>query len=407
MLSFDFKCPYTLLSGYLDYAIDNAFGNDKYETHGVTLKLQRRGDSFLNIDGNIIFINTIADIEVYKSVGLFSSEIKGVIDINLAIEYDISTNFRITTKSEILNHKWIEKPTLEIGILNMPVESLVELALKHYEGIITAKMDGVVRDNIDLKSIINAQLSTMKANLNEKSFHGIKLNVNPTMLVLEKPIYKDNIIHLAGGVVVDTAIAKTSNLIEAPLTFKWTQQLEKDSLILTSFELDEPFLLEMVESQIGNQEVGGKPLQISHSNIAILENKVEFKSTLLSPIRAGLKFNASPIYVEAKQELILQDINVEITPESFLYKLSAPLVNKFIENKLEGIFPLKIKSLIDEKILKQIPEIMELEHINLTPVVKSINLSKLSFKEGKVIGIVRIENPHFTIVMQEQRAVLA
>lgn len=403
MLSFDFNCPYTLLSGYLDYAIDHAFGNDKYETHGVSLKLLRRGDSFLNIDGNVIFINTISDVEVYKSVGLFSSEIKGVIDISIAVAYDISEDFRISTKTDIVHHKWIEKPTLEIGILNMPVESLVELALKHYEGIITAKLDAVVKENINLKSIINEQLLALKEILNEKSFHGIKLALNPTALILQKPKYKDNIIHAEGGVVVDTAVAKSANLLDSPLTFKWVDQVDKDSIILTNFELDESFLLEMINSQIGDQEIGGKPLQIENTNLILDDNHIGLTARITSPLKANFKFAAVPVYIEAKENLTLENIDVNIEPESFLYKLSAPLVNKFIENKLDNVFPLNIKELVREKVISQIPSKIDLDDLSLKPSIKSIVLSKLSFRKGKVMGIVRTESPHVTIDMSSTK----
>lgn len=392
MIPFDFSCHHSHLSGYLDEAIDNAFGDEKYETHGVSLKLQRRGDSFLNVDGKVIFNNTIADIEVFKDVGLFSSAISGVIDINMAIQYDIDQRLKITTKSEILNHKWIEKPKLEIGILTMPVESLVELALKHYEGIITAKIDHAIKMNVDLQSLVAENVNRLKEELDKVRPYGMVIDIVPTGLVLVEPSYVDNLVNVRGGVVFDSNIGPDRILENRALEFGWVQDLSKESIILTNFLVKEDVIKALILDKVKGFDIGGKALTIEDVDVSLGVQELKVNAKIVSPIKADFTLIGNPIYNEAKQILDITEIDVKVDPDGFIYKLSAPLVNKFIESKLGDLFPIELKSLIEDTLKKHLPSSIKAGPAMIKPSVGKVILSKLKFDSAEVVGTIRVED---------------
>ena len=398
MLSFQIKCPSVFLSNLFDKAIDNAINDEVFETHGIHLKLKRKGDSFFNMDGDVIFINTIADIEVFKDIGLFSSEIKGVIDINLFIKYDLDSKFKLSTKTEILNYKWVEKPKLEVGILNMPVGKLVELALQHYESIITAKVDTSISQNIDVAGFVHSQINSINDQLKFNAFGGLQTFLELKKVFLERPRYVDGEVLINGGVVVEAIISDHINLEEqVKVNFEWITEMGHSNLVLARYSISDGFIKNMVDSTLTGQNLGGKPLEFQNLVLNTDEKSIRLNASINSPIEGDLVFMGKPKYIEANQTLELVETDFNIKPKGIIYKLSAPLVNKFIEAKINEVFPLDIARLISNSLEKYLPQEVDTSLAVIKPSIQQVKLDSFGLKSNNIHGNISVINPHLNI----------
>jgi hypothetical protein len=85
----------------------------------------------------------------------------------------------------------------------------------------------------------------------------------------------------------------------------------------------------------------------------------------------------------------LENIHVEMHSSNILYKLTAPIVNKLIENQINKLFPLDIKSYLDAGIQNVIEITNE----------KFDNTIALDYQDAKLTDIILFENKVSAVII--------
>jgi len=151
---FDISTSKAYLSDILEQSLDHAVSSEPMEVNGVQIVLKRVGASEIHPEGKG----------------------SGSINLHLRVGFDISQNMRLKAKTDLVAHEWIEKPVLEIGALNIPIETLVNLVLKHHESIITAKIDQSIRQFSDLNALLQKGLNDARDKVKSLDLKGNTLS---------------------------------------------------------------------------------------------------------------------------------------------------------------------------------------------------------------------------------------
>ena len=155
---FDISTTKAFLAEFLEGALDKSVSSEPMEVNGVEVTLERVGKARLEPIGKKVGIFLPLSIKIKRPAGLFSVEGSGALNLHLSIDFDITKGLMLKSKTELLDHTWIDKPILEIGALNIPIETLVNLVLNHHESIITAKIDSSIKEFSDLSFYLFYQL---------------------------------------------------------------------------------------------------------------------------------------------------------------------------------------------------------------------------------------------------------
>ena len=113
-----------LISDLLESALDDAISGEPMVVNSVEVKLSRIGSADVNVSDKAIFIQLPLRIDLKRAAGLFTVEGNGAIVLGLKVDYDLDGQMRLSTRTDLRDHEWVEKPVLEIGSLNIPVETL-------------------------------------------------------------------------------------------------------------------------------------------------------------------------------------------------------------------------------------------------------------------------------------------
>lgn len=401
MLLFNAQIQSGLLAQYIGQAIDEAFDGNGFESHGVSMKLKRRGGVQLHTSGSTIEIKSASDIEVSKEMGLFSSEITGSIDIDISLEYDVSENFHLTMRSDITGHSWIEKPRLELGVLNVSVEKLTELALNHYESLITGRIDQSLRDRIRLREVIESQLMHLQNRLTDYERFGLRLYIRPKRLMMERPVSVGEYIHVKGGLIMDAEIAESDDLQPSDIHFQWLAAAAEGSLSFIDLKISEHTALQFVMDQLADQDIGGKPVDVVSASVQMTSDTLAIHTKISSPIKADVHVSGVPSYAASDQQLDLEEADVRVEAESLLYRISAPLVNKFVEAKINDFFPVGLAPFL--ALIKQALEKEEVRSEGIAAVfhLDDIRMAGLAFEQGCIKGKVQLTNAAVKISVDE------
>jgi hypothetical protein len=392
-VSFELSASNQFLSDLFEEALDDAVSSEPMEVNSVEIILKRIGEAELRPDKKSIHIYLPLNIQLKRPAGLFTVEGSGAINLHLVVNYDIDSKMQLKAKSDLLSHEWLEKPVLEIGALNIPVETLVNLVLKHHESIITAKIDDSLKQVSDLNAMLVRGLDLAKQSINNQDLKGNEFELTLQNVSLVEPMVKDGEVKLNGYLKPNIGINTKAHLGPESISFDWINEdvLKENSSMQIDIELPYDLLKDELKEALQGMEVGGKnfevrSIEISGGEYLLIDLEID------DPIKAQIFVKGIPIYNELEGVLIMNDIDVKVNPANFIYKLTAPLVNRFIENKMSEFFPLEVNQKLGEVVRSKIPSEINIPKGEITVVHEKVFIDRLDFAKDRIIGKASVSN---------------
>jgi len=375
---FDISTSKAYLSDILEQSLDHAVSSEPMEVNGVQIVLKRVGASEIHPEGKQIDIRLPLKIDLKRSAGLFTVEGSGSINLHLRVGFDISQNMRLKAKTDLVAHEWIEKPVLEIGALNIPIETLVNLVLKHHESIITAKIDQSIRQFSDLNALLQKGLNDARDKVKSLDLKGNTLSFDINSIALQPPQLNDGIVKLDGIISPDIAVnSKEITAKSATIPFAWLQNAPSgDSIIDIPMTIPYDFLEGEIKNRLQGMEVGGKYFDVDMIDIRGNQG-LTVKMEISEPIRAQVFVTGVPHYDPSAGVLQLNNLDVKVNPANLIYKLTAPLVNRFVEGKMAEFFPLAINDQLSKLVTEKIPAAIPLDKAHLSISQEGVTTPRL------------------------------
>jgi len=400
-VSFELSVSNQFLSDLFEEALDDAVSSEPMEVNSVEIILKRIGEAELRPDHKSIHIYLPLNIQLKRPAGLFTVEGSGSINLHLVVDFDIDSSMKLKAKSDLLSHEWLEKPVLEIGALNIPVETLINMVLKHHESIITAKIDASLKKVSDLNSLLQKGINKAKESINNQDLKGNDFEMNLQKVSLVEPIIQDDRLLVKGFLVPTIGINTKKHLEQQNISFDWIEKevLSGDSTMQVDIELPYDLLINELKDALQGMEVGGKQFDVRSIDISGGDN-LEIQMEINEPIKAQIFIQGSPIYNEIEGELIIEDIDVKVNPANFIYKLTAPLVNKFIEGKMSDFFPLEVNQKLREIVRSKIPSEIMIPNGKINVNHKQVVIDSLEFEEDRIVGKTTISNLSIAVAHQ-------
>ncbi|MDF1699418.1 MAG: DUF4403 family protein [Saprospiraceae bacterium] len=392
-ISFELSASNQFLSDLFEEALDEAVSSEPMEVNSVEIILRRIGEAQLRPDHKSIHIYLPLHIQLKRPAGLFTVEGSGSINLHLVVDFDIDQSLKLKAKTDLVSHEWLEKPVLEIGALNIPVETLVNMVLKHHESIITAKIDASLKKVSDLHALLKEGLFLAKESLNSQDLKGNKFELNLKKVALVEPEVKDGKVYVKGRLEsqlgINTAYIGETSQIE----FEWIgeESMNQDASMQVDIELPYDLIKEELKESLQGMEVGGKHFDVRSMDISG-GDKLHIGLEINDPIKAQIFVQGTPIYNEIEGLLIMNDLDVKVNPANFIYKLTAPLVNKFIENKMSEFFPLEVNQKLGEVVESKIPASINIPNGSIAIKHKKVSIEQLDFATDRLKGKALISN---------------
>ena len=118
-----------------------------FEVKGAKVQLLELKLVNIRLSIDKLFASIVVKIEVIKRTMLSDVKAEGMIEIDSVIDFKISRDWQLDTIFHYRGHKWIESPDLNLGLIQFPVQSIVD-------GIITKQQK-------EIEKTLNQQLDTI------------------------------------------------------------------------------------------------------------------------------------------------------------------------------------------------------------------------------------------------------
>ena len=386
-ISFELSASNQFLSDLFEAALDEAVASEPLEVNSVEIILKRIGEALLKPDHKSVHIYLPLNINLKRPAGLFTVEGNGSINLHLIVDFDINSELQLRSKTNLVSHEWIEKPILEIGSLNIPVETLVNMVLNHHESIITAKIDAAIKEVSDLNKLLKIGLDKARMNLNEQDLKGNKIDFLLHKVSLEEPSLEKDKIYVKGALEPKISINVPGDKQQQDIDFEWldSSSTKGPSLVQLDIQLPYDILKKEMMDALQGMEVGGRFFDVRSLDVQGGE-RLRIILEIDQPIKAQIFIKGKPVYNEIEGELLIQDLDVKVNPANLIYKLTAPLVNKFIENKMEEFFPLEVNQKLGEVVRGNIPSEISIPSGKIGISHKDLSIDELHFELDRIKG---------------------
>ncbi|MFZ1703990.1 MAG: DUF4403 family protein [Saprospiraceae bacterium] len=308
-----------------------------------------------------IFMDVPLQFTFSKPEGLFSIDGQGGITLSLACRFSCVESGELSMDLELLSHDWHEKPVLNMGNLDVPIEFFANLIIqkvkdKHWVNLnaklneawnITKLLSEVQQQyarNVKLRSKPDFYLNFMVKNV---VFVGFQER-NDTLKLLFYLSYDARITDLEFRYALDPV-----KCLNVPLTQLMVPSKYNFFLNCTFAGLEK-----LLQQYLNQTEIGGKTFDVEKITIRHT-SFFEVKLFLRSPIGGTVTIQAIPYFNKDQNLLEFANIKVDIAANQFFYQLSSPILEKMIRNRIEEHVPIDIVpilQLISDKVSSAIQQ---------------------------------------------------
>lgn len=388
-LTYSVSLPQEMINDIADKALAQAMADEHIEVNGVQVDLEKIGQATTVLEGKALTVRVPLKIDLKRNAGLFTVEGSGSILVQLKLNYDISKDLRLRCKSELVAHEWLEKPVLEIGALNIPVETLVDLVLKHYESVLTAKIDEAINEKSDLTPYVFQAIQSLEAQINSAIPLDSKVDMQLDTLSNMTPRTVGDTVRIDGSLSFGLSVQSKGKITNDQLpTVGWIAKLPAPEPVGVSISLGYSEIARQMVDRLTAVDMGGRKVKISDVDISF-DQQLKVKLELEEPIKGHVQVTGRPTYDKEQQLFQVDDIDVKVKPSNFIYKMTVPLVNKFVEGKIEEFLPVALGEIIAEK-LKNLPTEVVLPEGTIVPAVQTVRIEDLIFTDKEIEAYVTV-----------------
>jgi hypothetical protein len=349
----------------------------------------------LQLSGHLqkLFVKLPIGFTIIKEDGLFGLQGSGSLSMDLVIECTINGQFYMTTKTELIDYDWIEKPQIQVGSLSMPAETIADCVIKNVKGDICTKLDSAIAQNVDLRSMLMEQLNEIPQNSKINSKPDLFFNFE--LLSIQTNGLRDDAgklsIHMwaeiAGKVSDELVILNQSH----DPSFHWIETEPKNVSQDVEIQLSYAGLAKLIKENVNGQEFGGKRFDIDTIHIRHTSN-LEIKASIFEPVKGIATITGRPSFDTVKQSINITDLDVDIDAANIIYKMSSPIIEKIVETKLMQLLPIEIQPFIQKYVKKPQPISLLNDMIKLQPSFSTVTISNIEWGQSHVNIIVSASN---------------
>lgn len=319
------------------------------ESLPVEVQATKMGAPKLAAEGNTIHYRIPIGIRVRKDIGVSVATADCEMMMGLKTEFLISSDWSLRTKTEIVQYGWIKKPTLKVGFVTVPVETILLNTVHSKKQLICDSIDEQIMQNVNLQQII-APINDLP-NPVEVPFVGkIWWSSTPVKTYLDPLYVKEQALEITPGLKSNLAVSIGEALPVEPLKIsspEFSQSLRSPSTLL----LDAQIALKTLE-KIANEQFAGKPLPIEQfsltaNNIEISseDKKLIVKAALSGGFKGNATIKAQPFYDKSEKSILFKDVELDLEGKDIKSKGIALIATKTVLEQLNQHLKIPFKPL--------------------------------------------------------------
>jgi len=362
-----FVMPELTSSVNLNYEIDKKAINDTFniiidqyldtdleiDAIGADVKISKEQDATMEFLGTQVLSTLPIKIEIEKSTFIKNITGQGQLELNFITGIDIDSNWTLITHTELAAHKWIEKPSLNLGGIQFNVSMLADEIIKRSKPTLEQQIDKSVADQISFKDRLLDMLKYVEEPILIDTLMNSWLSIQPQNVYMSH--IKNEEESATGNVTIQGktifSSVKPDNIpgIKLP-QFEWNTELDDTSHINVVLDISYDQVNQYLSENYKGETLMNGDKQVTIHDIFLKREgeKLVVVSDVTGSVNGQLLVSGTPVFDNKKQKFYTDDIDIDIQTKNVIHKAGAWLFKAKIKNKLKDMLDFSVQENLDQ-----------------------------------------------------------
>ena len=263
-----------------------------------------------------------------------------IVAIDFKSKINIDNNYKIQTQTEVLHYKWIQKPTLKFGVVEIPLNHLVDVMMKSQKENIGPLIDQQLKSAINIKKHIQDTWQSIQNPIALPSEIKTFLKINPNEITMSPLVGEKGKLKTSIGFkaiteifITDKAPAKTNQPLPALKNIKGnSNDISINVITDLPYEEIKKLTLPTLLQQTFTFNNGKKTVKITDADVYGSNGKMIVKLNLIGSLKGEVFLSGVPKYDTTNQSIFFDEMDYDIKTKNILAKSANWLAHdKFVK----------------------------------------------------------------------------
>jgi Domain of unknown function (DUF4403) len=332
------------LENTLNQELQGVLFNDQSFEDGDNLKLQAtKFDRILfKADNKSISYSLPLALKIQYNAGILGiMDAKGDIAVDLRSEYIIQPDWKVVTKTEIVSHRWLKKPVLQVGGINLPVGYLVDAVLKNTKKSLGREIDDILHDYLGLSRVVSDTWDVLFQPILVSPEYSAWMVFNPTSIGMTPVGVQNNTISTTIAIEAKPLVSvgprpevkETEKL--PPLTLFGPLEPGIDLSINTTVAWEEAERIAKTQVVGETYSSGKRKVTVEDLKLFGQNGKVIVNTRLSGSYNGSIYLSGTPELDQNTNKIKVNNLDFTLETKSFLAKGGAWLLKSTIKNRIQ------------------------------------------------------------------------
>ncbi len=120
----------------------------------LKIKAEKTENISISFDDSQINYRVPLRVLIKKEIASAQVDAKGEIALSLSTKFKIEKNWKLTTHTQVVGYKWLQKPYLQVGLFKLPIKFIANTILKKSKSLLCTTLDEEIAKNFDHQQYI-------------------------------------------------------------------------------------------------------------------------------------------------------------------------------------------------------------------------------------------------------------
>lgn len=395
-INLNFKINKDSINKSFNVILDSLFVNETdVSAMGFNVEVLNLSNASLEIQGKQVLTKLPLQINLSKETFISDIDIDASLEVTFITSLEVDSIWQVETETELEDYKWLKKPELSLGGINIGVKSLANIIIAQSKTNLENQIDSIIVEQFKLKDQIERMMFFLKDPLLIDSTLSRWLNFKPDSILLSQinngSLFYNGNIAVHGTPLILSSYAtdqKQNSEIELP-ELVWIDPKKRNSILKLNFDISLDKLTQYANNNFADKPLSNGDREIILSDIIILKSndKLSCTANVKGDFNGRVIITGTPEFDHKNQSLVTKNVDIEFKTDNVLHKTGLWLMKGKIKNKLSSMLNFSLEERVKDlqsTINNQVKQLSEDYKIDLKCDVNKIIFNEFLITEEDI-----------------------
>jgi hypothetical protein len=371
--------------------------NDLKDGDNMMLRAVKRDPIKVAIDSQMIQYQIPLALWIKYDAGITTVEGTGDILLDMRTVFSVKPDWSLYTQTELVRHQWLQQPRVRLGVVNLPIGMIANVALRGSRRYFNRTIDEQVRQNFQLETLVQDLWRQMYDPLLLSEEYNTWLIVNPSRIAMS-PLKAEKGV-LSSSIVVETfpylrVGAKPPSLPTRPLPpFQMTEASGEDFILFVNAEITYEEAERIAKNELVGETYthGRRAVTVRDVSIYASGENLVVNTVLMGSYNGSIYLEGEPVYNERSNAIEVKNLRFTLGTRNFLHKSAGWLLKSAIRRQIQQNLNFLLDyNLADMKteLQNQLKHFQFMEGITMQGELADLNVRRVRLmKDGMIVQL--------------------